>query len=799
MKKVQLLFALLGAYLVSSARPVDLQTAQSVASKFMGTSNLQFVATYQTEHNIAAIYVFNSANGYVIISADDCETPIIGYSHEGRFDPEKVPVQLQDYLQDFVARIQYGMENQIVANEFTARQWALVRTTGQLNENKDTQAVAPLLTSKWHQGCLYNSLCPTGQGPCEHFEAGCVAVAMGQIMHYWNYPATGWGSHSYNNSGATLSADFGNTQYDWDHMPDSLTDNSSEAEIEAIATLLYHCGVSVDMKYKANGSTAKSADVPNAMIRYFDYSRRIHREKKSDYSDEEWVSMLKNELDQQRPLLYSGSSSNVGHAFVCDGYDADGLFHFNWGWGVADGYFAMGNLNPLGYDFNATNYAILDIFPQYEPCIVTATTFPSNAGTIEGTGEYHIGDFCTVTATPASDLDFYCWKKDGQTVSNLPTYTFGVEADSVFIEAHFACVPVGQITANYSPEANDPNSTSINLTWDRADTEWMLLKQFDIGEELGGIATDDENIYVTYGEWNQPEFEFGKYTMEGDLVERFNIEDFIGATCLAYDGTDFYCNNAPEVYEVLYRVDFDNKTVTECQTMSNWFGTLTYDPEYDGFWLGHNYQTFLYDRQGHLIKASPTTHNEYINGTGYFIAEDGNPHLLVSLEYGVYDYDINNNYIFDHPLLTFEGANESLGVCTGKYHEEEALFVVVGYTVYIYKVRSKLAQIIGYRIYRADSNGNTVMLADEVAGTSFIDETWGNAVAGMYRYGISEVYYNGVESEIIWSEPIEKNDYGLDENQDDPTIPMVQKVFENGQIVIIKDGKRYTVTGQRLK
>ena len=91
------------------------------------------------------------------------------------------------------------------------------------------------------------------------------------------------------------------------------------------------------------------------------------------------------------------------------------------------------------------------------------------------------------------------------------------------------------------------------------------------------------------------------------------------------------------------------------------------------------------------------------------------------------------------------------------------------------------------------------MLADEVAGTSYIDETWGNAVAGMYRFGISEVYFNGVESEIIWSEPIEKNDYGLDENRDDPTNPTVQKVFEDGQIVIIKDGKRYTVTGQRLK
>ena len=455
-------------------------------------------------------------------------------------------------------------------------------------------------------------------------------------------------------------------------------------------------------------------------------------------------------------------------------------------------------MNPLGYPFNNSQTAIFDIYPHYEPCIVMATANPPMAGTIEGTGEYHIGEQCTLTVTPAPDTDFFYWKKDGQTISNDPTYTFAVEADTIYLEANFACFPVGEITANYAPEANNPNSTSVSLTWNRADTEWELLKQFEIGEEIGGIATDDEYIYVTYAEWNNPPFVFGKYTMEGELIERFNIDDFIGATCLAYDGTDYYCNSSLGVYEVLYRVDFDNKTITEYQTMRKWFGTLAYDPEYDGFWCGHNYQVFLYDRQGQLITSSPSTHNDYINGTGYFIAEDGNPHLLVSLEYGVYDYDINNNFIFDRPLLAFEGANESLGVCTGKYHGEEALFVVVGYTVYIYKVRSKLAQIIGYRIYRADSDGNTVMLADGIGGATYTDDTWNDALAGVYRFGISEVYANGIESEIVWSDFIEKTDFGIGEGNGDPTHPSVRKVLEDNKIVIIKDGKRYTVTGQQL-
>ncbi len=249
MKRLYLLsIAIVGLTLCSMATPIDQALAKSIASKFMGANELQLSTTYRTDSNIAALYVFSSTDGFIIVSADDCETPIIGYSFEGRFDPNAVPVQMEAYLQDFVTRIQYGIENHIEADELTASQWELVKNTGRLNESKTASAVEPLLTEMWEQGCLYNDLCPTfSKVPCGHAEAGCLAVAMGQIMHYWRYPETGWGSHSYNNAGHTLSADFGNTIYDWDHMPDSLTDNSSDAEIEAVATLLFHCGVSVNM------------------------------------------------------------------------------------------------------------------------------------------------------------------------------------------------------------------------------------------------------------------------------------------------------------------------------------------------------------------------------------------------------------------------------------------------------------------------------------------------------------------------------------------------------------------------
>ena len=806
MKRIILLsIAVFGLTLCSMATPINQTTAKAIAAKFMEANNLQLATTYRMESNAAALYVFNTPNGFIIVSADDCETPIIGYSHEGRFDPNEVPVQLEAYLQDFVERIQYGIENHIETDELTAKQWELVKTIGRLNESKTATAVEPLLTEMWEQGCHYNELCPTfSKVPCGHAEVGCVAVAMGQIMHYWRYPETGWGSHSYNNTGIPLSADFGNTIYDWEHMPDSLTDNSSEAEIEAVATLLFHCGVSVDMKYTTNGSGADSGVVPDALIRYFNYSRRLHIEKRNDYNDGEWMSMLKACLNLQQPVFYGGKGDQGSHAFVCDGYDSNDMLHFNWGWGRANGYFALGHLNPIGYNFSEKNFAILDIKPQYEPWTVEATAYPPTAGAIDGTGEYHIGDSCTLTATPEENYDFYCWKRDGQIISNKPSITLLVEDDIPNIEAHFSCFPIGQITASYSPDASNPNSSSVSLSWSQADTEWTLLKQFEINFESGGIATDGEHIYITSAGWNDPPFMFGKYTMDGDLVDAFNLEGIPDALSITYDGTCFYCNSlyySLDSYSKLFRIDFDNKTIIDSTDMAIWFIASTYDPEYDGFWLTQNYQTILYNRQNQRIKTSPSTRPEFIYGTAYFTAKDGNPHLLVSRQWGVYDYDINNNFIFDQPLLAFGGdGDDILGACTGKYDGKDALFIVIGNTVHIYDVRSNLSQINEYRIYREDSEGHTVMLADGVCGSDYIDATWNDANAGIYRFGISEVYINGVESEIIWSDTIVKTDYGINENngEQDDAEPSVQKVIEDGQIVIIKDGKRYNVSGQKL-
>lgn len=197
-------------------------------------------------------------------------------------------------------------------------------------------------------------MCPTIGGKATY--SGCVATAMAQLMYYHRWPETGTGSHSYAiaDKGLSLSADFGSTTYRWDDMlPAYETGKYTVSQAAAVATLMYHCGVSVDMNYGVEGSSASDQNLPGALMSYFGYDKGMTLEYRMFYTDEEWEDMVYGELDAGRPLYYSGATDrNEAHAFICDGYDGAGLYHFNWGWGgYCDGYFIMtgdGAIDPMG-------------------------------------------------------------------------------------------------------------------------------------------------------------------------------------------------------------------------------------------------------------------------------------------------------------------------------------------------------------------------------------------------------------------------------------------------------------------
>lgn len=386
MKKLSLIFGLMAVLAGLHAGPVDQQKAQLLGIRFMNNTAV-VERTADIQLNLVSVafnrsgtdyYAFNvrGGNGFVIVAGDDRVKPILAYSTTGSFNPQDVSEGFAYMLNSFREEIHYVREHNLTATPDIVAEWEAVARSGQINPGHQARSVVgPLCQTTWNQNFPYNSQCPEDpEGNGGYVYAGCVATAMGQVMKYWDYPEQGTGSHSYNPDGyAQQTANFGETEYHFELMPNALDSLSTEEDYFYIAQFLHHCGISVDMQYSPNGSGAYSYAVLTALPSYFGYSCDTDLPTLSFwgfslYTNEQWTQMLKDGgLDEHLPLYYSGSDDNGagGHAFVCDGYDENDYFHFNWGWsGRDDAWCPIGALNTTKYAFNDSNSFIGHIVPS---------------------------------------------------------------------------------------------------------------------------------------------------------------------------------------------------------------------------------------------------------------------------------------------------------------------------------------------------------------------------------------------------------------------------------------------------
>ena len=329
-----LMVALLLVSFSAFAGNVDTQRAKALGEKFVEANfkhntQLEWVYTTLTSKGRPSCYVFNVASGgFIIVSACDLTSPVLGYSETGSFNTENIPDGLAYFLDGYGQSVDFAEENLQIADFEIAREWENLERFGQTQTAK-TAVVPPLITTHWDQGCYYNACCPKDDdGPCGYTYAGCVATSMAQVLKYWNYPEHGTGTHTYNCPPyGDLYADFGATTYPWDEMPESLNDDDLN-----VATAMYHCGVSVNMFYGSYGSGALHQSIPAALSSYFGYctSHSILRE---NYTYKQWVTLIHEALDLATPILYGAlADGGSAHAFVLDGYDANGRLSSSGGW-----------------------------------------------------------------------------------------------------------------------------------------------------------------------------------------------------------------------------------------------------------------------------------------------------------------------------------------------------------------------------------------------------------------------------------------------------------------------------------
>jgi hypothetical protein len=293
----------------------------------------------------------------VIVSADYRLKPVLGYSNESLFFIENQPPALMEMFKEYDKQILYlkSVKQKIDKN----KEWEELLECK--TKTAKIKSIGPLLTTNWGQGCYYNDSCPedTWTSLCQHTLVGCVAVAMGQVMKFHNHPATGIGNHFYiDDEFGLLEADFGNANYNWSEMPVQLFSSSSPIEVASTAQLLYHCGVSVTMNYGSSCSSAFAYKVANALDNHFHYSSEMRYYAKDDFTDAEWNIMLISNLDNSCPVIYFGGN----HAFVCDGYDIQNYYHFNWGWeGYFNGFFFLNALTPGSHNFTSCQEIVFNI------------------------------------------------------------------------------------------------------------------------------------------------------------------------------------------------------------------------------------------------------------------------------------------------------------------------------------------------------------------------------------------------------------------------------------------------------
>jgi len=299
----------------------------------------------------ALYYIVNTGNnnGFVIVSGDDRAKEILGYSDGGSFSQQHLPDNFRTWLgiyeQELKALALLPEGDPSVSAATTARVQTQTTAT-----NAFATSIEPLIADiAWNQAEPYNILCPYSDSV--QCITGCVATAMAQVMRYHQWPITGTGSKTYkpDRLDDSLTVDFSSTTYDWAHMFAAYDSTITAQEDTAVATLIYHCGVAVEMDYGVDLSGAYDYYVPGALSTYFGYDKNVQIYHHPYFTDAQWVDKLKTEFNASRPVLYRGSLANgFGHMFVCDGYDADDLFHFNWGWsGWCNGYFELSSMYPL--------------------------------------------------------------------------------------------------------------------------------------------------------------------------------------------------------------------------------------------------------------------------------------------------------------------------------------------------------------------------------------------------------------------------------------------------------------------
>lgn len=321
----------------------------------------------KNENEKTSFYVINYLEGgYILLSSDKRTQPILAFSEKGQFilDENKYPIGLKSWINDTKQQIIDLQNSNSTQSEENIKEWDFIQNNllsinqsliakeppVDCYEHSETQIVGPLLSSTWDQSGGFNDSLPyiNCYGYPFQVYAGCVPIAMGQVMKYYSYP----------------------TNYNWSSIPLDYGTTTTANFIKDIHNSIGSMYPGYPT-YDCDGTgVSASANMGNVLKTKFGYSSASW----ANYN----YTTVKNNLNYNRPVILSGDNGTSGHMWVCDGYlemsfyynDCTGvtltpLFHMNWGWGDSsyNGYYSYNNFNPGNTNFNNNKKMIYNIIP----------------------------------------------------------------------------------------------------------------------------------------------------------------------------------------------------------------------------------------------------------------------------------------------------------------------------------------------------------------------------------------------------------------------------------------------------
>lgn len=556
------LFILIALFAIQSvsAKQVSENEATKIASNFFKTNGgtnipksalkVSLAHEFKSE-NATLMYAFNNGyNGYVLVSGDDAVIPVLGYSDNGEFDYNTLPANARSWFDMYARMIKSIKEGK----------------SKSVKTYSSATSVEPLIESKWDQGYPYWNYTPQVNGNQTY--TGCAATAMAQIAYYHQWPVASTGEVDYVTESykIPITAQL-NTTFDWTNMTPTYDTNSSAASCNAVAELMREMGYAMSMDYSDEGSACGAPDIANAIVNHLGYDKGVRIYYADTYDEEEWAEMLKEELNASRPILYCGTTiEEEGHAFVCDGYNTDGLFHINWGWGgMSDGYFVITSLDPdsqgfggaqSGAGFNMGQLAIMSIQKPVETSVAIPYTLVYFGGmmdvtettvdlTLQELGNGGWDDFegalcCDIVDEDMSSVkqfvvnpEFVCPVYQEQNISMSIPKELLMDLEDGTYAFYFYTVDSNEIVMELETPSNPfvfckDGDEIISLFENEEESESMLIHQDGKIEIEDGIAyfyavivnaSEDED-YVYTGPIN-----FAIYTIDDELVTLFSTQE----------------------------------------------------------------------------------------------------------------------------------------------------------------------------------------------------------------------------------------------------------------------------------